>query len=293
MFEADRMHGWMQDKGLDVRNNKVIKLGELPSPGQATSAPQPRQQAVTPPDARRELATALNQKIHSAFSMARPAEAQSNRTAMQQGSVGLQQSLQQQAPPPQLQGLRSTPPAPSMQMSCQQGSMHTSASQAGISGYPATAATLPMCQTPQPYAASPKAAGAASRESGQISLSTPGRTPLAGTVQQHAAQSAMPLGQAEQQEVRVCPASTSTAIAQAQQPGSRFAGTTAERAIPAIVPVPKPLPHIQAVQSSAHAHAAPREPMLYTDSKSIPTPPQHLQPEVLLAPTSLRQSDTL
>ena len=287
------MHGWVQDKGLDVRNNKVIKIGESPLPGQGINAPQPRQQALTPPDARRELATALNQKIHSAFSMARPAEAQSNRAAMQQGSVGLQQSLQRQAPPPQPQGLRLAPPASSTQMSCQQGSMQSSAPLAGISGCPATAATLPMYQSPQPYAASPKATGAASRESGQISVSMPGRISLAGTVQQHGARSAIPSGQAEQQEVRACPASTSPAMAQAQQPGGRVAGTTAEHAVPASVPVPKPLPRIQAVQPSAHAHAAPREPMLYADSKSIPTSPQHLQPEVLLAPTSVRQSDTL
>ena len=64
------MDGWMQDKGLDIRNNKVIKLGEMPTPGQAISAPEPRQQALTLPDARRELATALNQKIHYVFSMA-------------------------------------------------------------------------------------------------------------------------------------------------------------------------------------------------------------------------------
>ena len=293
MAEAGRMHDWMQDKGLDVRNNKVIKIGELPTPGQGTTAPQPRQQALTPPDARRELATALNQKIHSAFSMARPAEAQSNRAAMQQGSIGLQQSLQQQTLPPQPQGLRSAPPASSMQMSCQQGSMQSSAPLAGTSGCPAAAATLPMHQNPQPYAASPKATGAASRESGQISLSMPGRPFLAGTVQQHGAQPAMPSGQAEQHKVRVCPASTGTAMAQAQQPGGRFAGTTAEHAVPADVPVPKPLLRIQAVQPSAHAHAAPREPMLYTDSQSIPTIPQQVQPEVLLAPTSLRQSDTL
>ena len=293
MAETDGTHGWMQDKGLDVRNNKVIKIGDLPTPGQGTNAPQPRQQALTPLDARRELATALNQRIHSAFSMAKPAEAQSNRTAMQQGSIGMQQSLRQQAPPPQPQGLRSAPPASSMQMSCQQGSMQSSAPLAGISGYPATAATLPMCQTPQPYTASPKATGAASRESGQISLSMPGKTFLAGTVQQHGAQPAMLSGQAEKQEVRVCPAGTSTAMAQAQQPGGRSAGTTTEHAVPANVPVPKPLLRTQAVQPSAHAHAASREPMLFTDSQSIPTPPQQLQPEVLLAPTSLRQSDTL
>ena len=293
MAETDWMHGWLQDKGLDVRNNKVIKLGELPTPAQGTNAPQPRQQALTPPDARRELATALNQKIHSAFSMARPAEAQSNRTAMQQGSIGLQQSLRQQAPLPQPQELRSAPRASSMQMSCQQGSMQSSAPLARISGCPAPAATLPMCQNPQPYAASPKATGAAPRESGQISLNVPDKTFLTSTVQQHGAQSAMPSGQTDQQEVHVCPASTSTAMAQAQQPGGRFAGTTAEHAVPANVPGPKPLLCIQAVQLSAHAHAVPREPLLYTDSKSIPTPPQQLQPEVLLAPTPLRQSDTL
>ena len=288
-----RMAG-LQDKGLDVRNNKVVKLGELPTPGQATGAPQPRQQALTPADVRRELATALNQKIHSAFSMAKPAEAMTNRTAMQQSSsIGLQQSLQQQGPPPQPQGLHSAQPASSMQRSCQQGSMQSCPPLAGNPTYPAIAATLPMCQTPQPSAASPEAIGAAYREGAQISLSMPGFTLLAGTLQQYGAQSAVPSGQAEQHEMNFCPAGTSRAIARAQQPGSRAAGPTVAPAVTATVSVPEPLLRIPAMQPSAHAHAAPPEPMSYAESVLIPTPPQRLQPEALLAPDLLRQSDTL
>ena len=171
--------------------------------------------------------------------------------------------------------------------------MQSCALLAGDAGYPATAATLPVCQTSRPHTASPDAASAASRDSGQVSLGMPAMEVLPGKVQQHGARSAMPSGQAEQQGACACPASTSRAMAHAQQPDSRVAAPTAGHAVTAHVPVPKPLLHTQAVQPSAHAHAAPQEAMLHTDSKLISTPPQQLQPEALLAPSLLRHSDTL
>ena len=283
----------MQDKGLDIRNNKVIKLGEMPTPGQAISAPEPRQQALTLPDARRELATALNQKIHSVFSMANSGKAGSNHTAMQQGSIGQHQSSQQQKPPPQPQELHTAQPASSMQISCQQGSMQSCALLPGDAPCPANQATLPLCQTPSPHAASPEAAGAVSREGQQISLSMPATDVLPGKMQQHGARSAKRSGQAEQQEAGACPANTSRAMAQAQQPDSMVAGPAAGHAVTGHAPVFKPLLCTQAVQASAHAHAALQEAVLHTDSKSIPTPPQQLQPEALLAQSLLQHSDTL
>ena len=63
----------MQDRGLDIKNNRLIKLDELSSASPGVSvAPKSSTQPHSPKDVRRELATPVNSKMHSIFRGSKP-----------------------------------------------------------------------------------------------------------------------------------------------------------------------------------------------------------------------------
>ena len=86
----------MQDRGLDIKNNRVIKLDELSSTSQDFGiVPKSSTQSHSPVDVRRELATPVNSKMHSVFSGTKPIELGQMHPTLQHSSQS-QISLQHQ-----------------------------------------------------------------------------------------------------------------------------------------------------------------------------------------------------
>lgn len=86
----------MQDRGLDVKNNRVIQLGEVSSTSQGLSiVPKSSTQSHSPVDVRRELATPINSKMHTIFSSSKPIESGQMPPTLQHSSQS-QNSLQHQ-----------------------------------------------------------------------------------------------------------------------------------------------------------------------------------------------------
>ncbi|CAL5229957.1 g13386 [Coccomyxa viridis] len=64
---------WLTDRGLDIKNNKVIKLDDLSLASQDSSVVRKASvQPHSPVDVRRELATPVNSKMHTVFSGSKP-----------------------------------------------------------------------------------------------------------------------------------------------------------------------------------------------------------------------------
>ena len=86
----------MQDRGLDIKNNKVIKLDDLSLASQDSSVVRKASvQPHSPVDVRRELATPVNSKMHTVFSGSKPMVKEQVLPTLQHRSQS-QSSLQHQ-----------------------------------------------------------------------------------------------------------------------------------------------------------------------------------------------------
>ena len=104
----------LQERGLDIKNNRVIRTDEEApaSPRPVASPKAVAQPQRAPYDARRELATPINQKMHSVFHVSKAADSEHSRLAPQPASPRNQHALQhQQQPQEQMRGVHPEPPA--------------------------------------------------------------------------------------------------------------------------------------------------------------------------------------